>query len=47
MIAESAICVVRDVAAKSKGGIWTAGALMAEPLKKRLEEKAGLTFVAN
>ena len=47
MIAESAICLVRDVAAEGKGGIWTAGALMAEPLKKRLTEKAGLTFVAN
>ena len=47
MIAEAAICLVRDVAAEGKGGIWTAGALMAEPLKKRLEDKAGLTFVAN
>jgi short subunit dehydrogenase-like uncharacterized protein len=47
MIAESAICLVRDVADEGKGGIWTAGALMAEPLKKRLTEKAGLTFVAN
>ena len=42
MIAESAICLVRDVA--GDGGIWTPGALMAEPLKKRLEEKAGLSF---
>ncbi|VXC41699.1 saccharopine dehydrogenase family protein [Sphingomonas sp. AX6] len=47
MIAEAAICLVRDVASEDKGGIWTAGALMAEPLKKRLEEHAGLTFVAN
>lgn len=47
MIAEAAICLVRDVPADGKGGIWTAGALMAEPLKKRLEDKAGLTFVAN
>jgi len=47
MIAEAAICLVCDVPAKDKGGIWTAGALMAEPLRKRLEEKAGLTFVAN
>jgi short subunit dehydrogenase-like uncharacterized protein len=42
MIAEGAICLVRDVA--GDGGIWTPGALMAEPLKKRLEEKAGLSF---
>lgn len=47
MIAEAAICLVRDVPADGKGGVWTAGALMAEPLKKRLEDKAGLTFVAN
>lgn len=47
MIAEAAICLVRDVPADGKGGIWTAGALMAEPLKKRLKDKAGLTFVAN
>jgi short subunit dehydrogenase-like uncharacterized protein len=42
MIAESAICLVRDV--KGEGGVWTPGAIMAEPLIKRLEAKAGLTF---
>ena len=42
MIAESAICLVRDV--KGEGGIWTAGAIMAEPLIKRLEAHAGLSF---
>jgi short subunit dehydrogenase-like uncharacterized protein len=45
MIAESAICLIRDV--KGAGGIWTAGGLMAAPLKKRLEEKAGLTFTVS
>jgi short subunit dehydrogenase-like uncharacterized protein len=44
MIAESAICLIRDVPADGKGGIWTPGALMAEPLKARLEAKAGLSF---
>jgi short subunit dehydrogenase-like uncharacterized protein len=44
MIAESALCLLRDVPAEGKGGIWTPGALMAEPLKKRLEANAGLTF---
>lgn len=44
MIAESALCLVRDVPAEGKGGIWTPGALMAEPLKRRLEANAGLTF---
>lgn len=43
MIAEAALCLVRDVEG-DKGGIWTAGAIMAEPLKARLEANAGLTF---
>ncbi|HSX56853.1 MAG TPA: saccharopine dehydrogenase NADP-binding domain-containing protein [Sphingomonas sp.] len=42
MIAESALCLLRDV--DGGGGIWTPGALMAEPLKARLEANAGLTF---
>jgi short subunit dehydrogenase-like uncharacterized protein len=42
MIAESALCLLRDV--QGEGGIWTAGALMPEPLRKRLEAHAGLTF---
>jgi short subunit dehydrogenase-like uncharacterized protein len=42
MIAESALCLIDDV--EGAGGIWTAGALMAEPLIKRLEANAGLKF---
>jgi short subunit dehydrogenase-like uncharacterized protein len=42
MIAESALCLVEDV--RAVGGIWTAGALMPEPLVKRLKAKAGITF---
>ncbi|MDT8759658.1 saccharopine dehydrogenase NADP-binding domain-containing protein [Sphingomonas psychrotolerans] len=42
MIAESALCLLRDV--QGEGGIWTAGALMPEPLRKRLEAHAGLSF---
>ena len=42
MIVESALCLIRDV--QGEGGIWTPGALMAEPLRKRLEAHAGLTF---
>ncbi|MDP5280235.1 saccharopine dehydrogenase NADP-binding domain-containing protein [Sphingomonas sp. DG1-23] len=42
MIAESALCLIRDV--QGEGGIWTPGALMAEPLRQRLEAHAGLTF---
>lgn len=42
MIAESALCLVQDVA--GAGGIWTPGALMGEALVKRLEAHAGLRF---
>lgn len=45
MISEAAICLIRDVT--GTGGIWTPGALMAEPLKKRLEANSGLTFKIN
>lgn len=47
MIAESALCLVEDVPEKGKGGIWTAGALMAEPLIKRLQEHAGIRFTTD
>jgi len=44
MIAESALCLAQD-RLKKGGGIWTAGALMGEKLVKRLEAKAGLSFI--
>ena len=42
MIAESALCLAEDV--RGEGGIWTAGAIMADALVKRLEAKAGISF---
>jgi len=45
MIAESALCLVEDMAG-AEGGIWTPGALMGAPLRKRLQANAGLTFTA-
>lgn len=42
MIAETALCLVHDVA--GEGGIWTPGALMGDALIKRLEANAGLSF---
>jgi short subunit dehydrogenase-like uncharacterized protein len=42
IITEAALCLLRDV--EPRGGIWTPAALMAEPLKARLEANAGLTF---
>ena len=44
MIAETALCLVHDVA--GEGGVWTPGALMGEVLIKRLEANAGLGFRA-
>lgn len=46
MIAETALCLVRDVPEEGKGGIWTPGALMGDTLRDRLVAKAGLTFRA-
>lgn len=45
MIAESAMCLIEDVP-EAAGGIWTPGAIMGVPLRKRLIERAGLTFTA-
>ena len=45
MIAEAALCLVEDVP-DAKGGIWTPGAIMGAPLRKRLIKRAGLTFTA-
>ncbi|KQM64958.1 saccharopine dehydrogenase [Sphingomonas sp. Leaf17] len=45
MIAETALCLVRDVA--GNGGVWTPGALMGTVLRDRLQAKAGLTFTAD
>jgi short subunit dehydrogenase-like uncharacterized protein len=43
MIAESALCLLRDNIVIA-GGIWTPASAMAAPLMKRLIENAGLTF---
>ncbi|UJJ32633.1 saccharopine dehydrogenase family protein [Halopseudomonas maritima] len=43
MIAESAVCLVRD-ATDTQGGIWTTAPAMGDKLIKRLQEHAGLTF---
>lgn len=44
MIAESALCLIEDV--RGEGGVWTPGSIMADPLVKRLDQRAGLTFTA-
>ncbi len=43
MIAEAAMCIAFDCA-DTPGGVWTPAAAMGEPLLKRLEAHAGLTF---
>jgi short subunit dehydrogenase-like uncharacterized protein len=45
MIAESALCLARNVdATATAGGIWTPAAAMGQALIERLRAKAGLTF---
>jgi short subunit dehydrogenase-like uncharacterized protein len=45
MLGEAAICLARDVPrAATPGGCWTSAAAMAEPLIRRLQAHAGLTF---
>ena len=45
MIAESALCLVRDIdRAATPGGVWTPGAAMGITLVERLRARAGLTF---
>ncbi len=47
MIAESALCLLRDVdRTRTPGGVWTPGAAMGMTLVERLRAKAGLTFGA-
>lgn len=43
MIAESAVCLVKNPEAAS-GGIWTPGAAMGSLLVQRLQDNAGLSF---
>jgi short subunit dehydrogenase-like uncharacterized protein len=42
MIAESALCLLRDVT--GEGGVWTPASAMGDALIARLEANAGLTF---
>jgi len=42
MIAESALCLLRDV--EGPGGIWTPASAMGDALVARLEANAGLSF---
>ena len=43
MIAEAAVCLLQD-ATDTPGGIWTTAPAMGEPLLKRLQANAGLSF---
>jgi short subunit dehydrogenase-like uncharacterized protein len=45
MIAESALCLLRDVdRTMTPGGVWTAGAAMGLQLVRRLQARAGVSF---
>jgi short subunit dehydrogenase-like uncharacterized protein len=43
MIAEAAICMLKDATA-TKGGFWTPASAMGHALIARLQSHAGLTF---
>jgi short subunit dehydrogenase-like uncharacterized protein len=45
MLGEAAVCLARDVPrSTTAGGCWTPASAMGEPLIRRLETNAGLTF---
>jgi short subunit dehydrogenase-like uncharacterized protein len=45
MLGEAAVCLARDVSTtQTAGGCWTPASAMGDPLIRRLEAKAGLTF---
>ncbi|HMN66726.1 MAG TPA: saccharopine dehydrogenase NADP-binding domain-containing protein [Burkholderiaceae bacterium] len=46
LVAESALCLGTEIdRSMTGGGVWTAGAAMGMPLVRRLQERAGLSFV--
>ena len=44
MLAQSAICLAKDVPKNTKGGFWTPATIMGDKLTKRLITHAGLDF---
>lgn len=45
MLAESAVCLVRDVPREATaGGVWTSCSAMGDALIRRLEANAGISF---
>ncbi|MEQ3635151.1 saccharopine dehydrogenase NADP-binding domain-containing protein [Alcanivorax sp.] len=44
MLGQAAACLAQDVVEDAPGGFWTTASLLGEPLLKRLQENAGMTF---
>ena len=44
LLGQAAACLAQDVPESAPGGFWTTATLLGEPLLKRLQEKAGMTF---
>lgn len=44
MLAQSAICLAKDIPKNTKGGFWTPATIMGDKLTKRLISQAGLDF---
>src|SRR3546814_411038 len=43
IVAECAVCLTQD-GTTATGGVWTAAAALGEPLRRRLEQRAGMSF---
>jgi short subunit dehydrogenase-like uncharacterized protein len=44
LLGQAAACLAQDVVEDAPGGFWTTASLLGEPLLKRLQENAGMTF---
>ncbi|BAP13161.1 saccharopine dehydrogenase [Alcanivorax sp. NBRC 101098] len=44
LLGQAAACLAQDVAEDAPGGFWTTATLLGEPLLKRLQDNAGMTF---
>lgn len=44
MLGEAVACLAKDIPSTQQGGFWTPASLMGDPLIKRLQQHAGLSF---
>ena len=44
LLGQAAACLAQDISEDAPGGFWTTASLLGDPLLKRLQAKAGMTF---